>query len=94
MTINERFIQFAKLPLEIIYPDGLEFKEIGEDTIYDFPKANINLGKKIPVTYSIPLDGHIQYKWGDEVLQFQCVKIDHKTQQDGTYDEIYILKAT
>lgn len=53
----------------------------------------IKLGK-FPIAETIPVDGSFQIKvfGSEEVYYFQCVKVEQKSNQDGTCDEIYILK--
>lgn len=47
---------------------------------------------KFPINESIQVDGHFQIKVGEDFYYFDCVKVEKKSNQDGTYDEIYILK--
>jgi hypothetical protein len=52
----------------------------------------VKLGK-FPVKETIPVDGGFSINVaGEETLHFECVKVEHKSNQDGTIDEIYILK--
>lgn len=53
----------------------------------------IKLGK-FPITETIPVDGAFQIRVGEEIYYFQCVKVEKKSNQDGTYDEVYICKHT
>jgi hypothetical protein len=49
---------------------------------------------KFPISETIPVDGSFQLKvvGYDELYEFTCVKVEKKTNNDGTYDEVYILK--
>lgn len=49
---------------------------------------------KFPVAETIPVDGAFQIKvvGDDNIYHFTCVKTEKKTNNDGTFDEVYILK--
>ena len=53
----------------------------------------VKLGK-FPVTETIPVDGTFQIRvvGHEEVYYFECVKVEQKSNQDGSYDEVYVLK--
>lgn len=53
----------------------------------------IKIGK-VPVSTSVPLgtSTFITIPGEEFNYQFTCVKVEQKDLQDGTYDEIYILK--
>ena len=53
----------------------------------------VKLGK-FPVSETIPVDGHFQIKvvGYDELYEFTCVKTERKSNNDGTCDEVYVLK--
>jgi len=59
----------------------------------DLNEKFVKLGK-FPVSETIPVDGSFQIKvvGEDEIYHFECVKIEKKSNQDGTYDEVYVLK--
>lgn len=53
----------------------------------------LKLGK-FPILETIPVDGSIQIKLlgYEDAVWFDCVKTEKKSNQDGTYDEIYVMK--
>lgn len=49
---------------------------------------------KVPVSHNLNLGSGFQIKFPEmeEYLQFTCVKIEHKDNQDGSEDITYVLK--
>lgn len=49
---------------------------------------------KFPISETIPVDGtfHIKVIGYEDLYEFVCVKVEQKSNNDGSYDEIYVLK--
>ena len=52
----------------------------------------VKLSSQIPYPSEIVMDSDITVRIGSHEFQATCVKVDTKSNQDGTVDKVYIVK--